>query len=247
MCITKTGCKPYWKMELHIHTSSSNDSLLTMIPLFLMCKLKNIDCIAITDHNVIANAKTFAPFFQKHGIRVVVGEEIMTTKGEIIGLFLEKQIPPKLSPEQTVQAIIEQGGIVYVPHPFETSRARTVLKTAELNELHEKIALMECHNGRNREISFSEQQNFLCEQLNIPKVIGSDAHTFFEIGRNYICIKPFFSPSEFMSNIFSAEHVKAPNIPFAHGVTKTVKVLKMIGKRDFDGLSRVIKKRCGKK
>lgn len=177
---------------------------------------------------------------------VIPGEEIMTKEGEIIGLFLEKEIPPWLTPEATVEAINMQGGLAYIPHPYDTTRDKTVLPIHIISSLRESIHMMECHNGRNRSKYFSNMQDGICEQFGIHKVVGSDAHTFFEIGRNFAWIEPFQSPDEFMRNVLTAEYIKAPGISFAHAETKIVKALKMISKGNLYGLFRAIQKRCSK-
>ena len=90
--------------------------------LLLILKLKKISTVAITDHNEIAGAIKYKDKFKKHHIELIVGEEIFTNKGEIIGLGLSKKIEPNLSPKETIKRIKEQNGIVYVPHPYDEKR-----------------------------------------------------------------------------------------------------------------------------
>jgi predicted metal-dependent phosphoesterase TrpH len=235
--------KEFWKMELHVHTVASHDSLLSKIPLLIACKIKKIDCIAITDHNTLTNALSYKPLFEKYGVRLIVGEEIMTTNGEIIGLFLNEHIAPKLSLNRTCSEIVSQGGLIYVPHPYDTTRSKTVLSNNSITAIQKSIHMMECHNGRNRDTLFSDIQESICNQLGVQKVVGSDAHTLFEIGRNYAWIKPFDSPTEFLENLSCVEWVKAPIILWPHTITKIFRALKMIMRGHFSGLLRAIKKR----
>ncbi|WP_217579010.1 PHP domain-containing protein, partial [Mesorhizobium sp. GbtcB19] len=93
----------------------------------LMLKLRKINVVAITDHDEIEGALKFKPFLEKHSIRVIIGEEIFSSKGEIIGLFINKKISPGKSPRDSMFEIKQQGGIVYIPQPYGEKRYKTVL------------------------------------------------------------------------------------------------------------------------
>ena len=95
------------KAEFHIHTRYSKDSILNKYFILIMCKIKGIKLLAITDHNEIKGALKYSKFLKKHNIDVIIGEEIMTNCGEIIGLFLTKRIEPNLSVEETINLIKE--------------------------------------------------------------------------------------------------------------------------------------------
>ena len=104
------------KADLHVHSEYSPDSESSLVDIIEHCTAKGINCIAITDHNEIAGAielKNIAPF------TVIVGEEILSSSGEIIGLFLTEHIPAQLSAEETIRRIKDQGGLVLIPHPFD--------------------------------------------------------------------------------------------------------------------------------
>ena len=111
-----------YKSEFHVHTRYSKDSILSYWLLLLILKIKKINTVAITDHNEVAGALKYKDKFKKHGIELIVGEEIFTNKGEIIGLGLTTKIEPDLSPKETIKQIKEQNGIVYVPHPYDEKR-----------------------------------------------------------------------------------------------------------------------------
>ncbi len=112
-----------FKVDLHTHSVASPDGGLTAQDYLQFLEKKDLQVIAITDHDTI----TFASDLQAQlGVRIIVGEEITTTEGEIIGLFLSKGIPPGLSPEETIHRIRRQNGLVYIPHPFETVRKSTL-------------------------------------------------------------------------------------------------------------------------
>ena len=111
------------KADLHIHSMHSPDSKTTAEQIVAQCQKAGIDCVAITDHNTIAGSlelKRIAPF------KVIVSSEIHTGEGEVIGYFLEKEIPKRLSAKETVRLIKEQGGLVCVPHPFDDLRGSAI-------------------------------------------------------------------------------------------------------------------------
>src|SRR5690606_3298386 len=97
-------------------------------------KVKKIDIVGITDHNEIKGAQEFKKFLEKFGIKVIVGEEIFSSKGEIIGLFLSEKIEPGMSPRDTMLEIKKQGGLVYIPHPYDEKRYKTVLAEEEIEK-----------------------------------------------------------------------------------------------------------------
>lgn len=235
-----------YKNEFHVHTIFSKDSMLTYPFLLLMLKLKKINCVAITDHNEIKGALKYKKRLSKHNIQVIVGEEIFTSDGEIIGLFLSKKIEPGLSAEETIKQIRKQDGIVYVPHPYDLKRIKTVLKPEVLEKVYKSVDFIEVHNGRNIKCEYSEMQKAIQKKYKINPIIGSDSHTFFEIGRNYILTNEPINHDNILLQIDKGEFVKNNCIKFAHTATKFVKLLKMIFRGDIDGIFRIIKKRCRK-
>lgn len=238
------------RLETHCHTKYSPDSLLSLTFLYLKCRLRKIKYIAITDHNSIIGALKFKKYCEKHGnkIFVIVGEEIMTQDGEIIGLFLEKEILEKLSCKETIKLIKKQNGIVYVPHPYDEKRAKTVLKEEKIKEFSKLIDCIECFNGRNISDYYELKQNEIAEKYNIAKIIGSDAHTVFEIGRNYIDVN--ISPNNttnFKTAIASSKFHKKKCLKFCHEITKFAKLIKLLKGGKFNEILRIINKRNRKK
>lgn len=238
------------KTELHVHTRFSNDSLLSLWIVKFICFFKKIDCVAICDHNTIDGALALKKQLKKSNISIIVGEEIFTSDGEIIGLFLKEKISPGLTAEETVLKIKEQCGLVYIPHPYDEKRHKTVLKKEAMLKIANYVDLIEIHNGRNIFLDFSKRQediaNLLFNRNHTAFVTGSDAHTFFEVGRNYM-VSNFYDPNnavEFKKNMICAENVNSDCIMLAHTVTRISRLLKMLLKGDMGGLFRIIFKKC---
>lgn len=234
------------KCEMHIHTKYSNDSFLNLTTLYLICKLKKIKCIAITDHNTIIGAKKFKDQYEKKGINVIIGEEIMTDSGEIVGLYLTKTIQKGLSLKTTIEEIKNQKGLIYVPHPYDEKRKHTVISIKNIEKYKKDIDFIECHNGRNFLQIFSMKQNEIAEKFSIHKIVGSDAHTILELGRNYMETIPFKNQEEFKLAISNARFSIKPCIRLSHKVTKIVKIIKLIIRGDIIGLFRTVNRRLRK-
>lgn len=132
-----------YKTDLHTHSGASADGGIRPEQYRQLLDSGRLDVMAITDHNRIDMAQAL---HKELGERIIVGEEITTTQGEIIGLFLKRPIQPNLPPLTTVQAIKEQGGIVYIPHPFEI--VRRGLSAMTLEAIAEYIDVVEVYNGR---------------------------------------------------------------------------------------------------
>lgn len=232
--------------EFHIHTRYSHDSILNSFFVLLMCKLKKINLLAITDHNEIIGAQKYKEKLSKHNIEVIVGEEIFTTEGEIIGLYLSHKIEPNLTPKETIDLIKKQGGYVYIPHPYDEKRYKTVLKYDEIIRNKENIDFIEVHNGRNIDESFSKRQNEISNELEeTVKIIGSDAHTFYELGRNFGTID--YTGKESLKNAVKEGMFKKKKcIKIAHLNTKIARIITLIEKGELYELFRVIKRKCKK-
>lgn len=233
------------KVEFHVHTRYSKDSILTYFFLLIMCKIRKIDCIAITDHNEISGAIRYKQKLEKHNIEVIVGEEIFTADGEIIGLYLNEKISADLTVYDTVKKIREQGALVYVPHPYDKKRVKTVLKPEALQSIVDKIDLIEIHNGRNIKAEYSDFQKQIAEENKLVGVVGSDAHTFYELGRNY-CLVSSTEKEQLVDSLKKGNFHIQQCIKLSHLNTKIARVIKMIGRRNFHELYRIINRKCKK-
>ncbi len=200
------------KADLHIHTRYSMDCQTPLETIISRCQELNITCIAIADHGTAEGAlemQKIAPF------KVIVAEEILTTHGEIMGMFLKETIPSGISPQEAIKRIRAQGGLVNIPHPFETIRG-SALKDAMIDEIAKDIDLMEVLNSRSPFRANTNKAKAFAAKHNIPGGAGSDAHTVFEIGNAYIEIPDFNTPEEFLKAIAKGKiHGKRSGI-FVH-------------------------------
>lgn len=235
-----------YKVLTHIHTKYSHDSLLPFFLLYNKCVECGIQYIAITEHNNIQGAKAFQAYCKKRGdrIKVILGEEILTTGGEIIGLYIHECIPAMRTPAETVKLIKEQGGLVYIPHPYDEKRYKTVLKERYISELKDQIDCIECYNGRNFSERYGIEQCRIAEKYGIPKVIGADAHTYFEVGRNYMEMDvPIDNKKAFLKALQSVSFFPSPCLSFCHILTRLDRIIQFVLKGDFCGLLRIIIKK----
>ncbi len=203
------------KADLHIHSNYSFDSSNTPEQIIERCKQIGINCIAIADHGTAEGGlklKSIAPF------PVIVAEEILTPDGEIMGMFLEKTIPTNIPVPEAVARIKEQGGLVCIPHPFDSlTRAGLGAKSAKMMEkIVEQIDVIEVLNARSPITSCSSMAYAFAERHNKARSAGSDAHTIMEIGNAYVEMAEFSTKREFLISLFDGKiHGKKAN-PFVH-------------------------------
>lgn len=169
-----------YKVDLHTHSTASHDGGVSKDGYRKAIETGTLDYIAITDHNTIDFAKDLQSTLGDH---IIVGEEIMTTIGEIVGLYLNETIPSGLSPEQTISEIRKQNGIVYIPHPFETIRKG--LHPQVLDEIVAEIDIIEVCNGRAFAQDRSKQTVVWAKINQKPGAASSDAHGFHGLGKTY--------------------------------------------------------------
>lgn len=172
-----------YKIDLHTHSVASPDGSLNEGDYRKMFDVGRLDCIAVTDHNTIAFAREL---HAKLGERIIVGEEVTTLDGEIIGLYLTKLVKPGMSAADTVAAIKEQGGLVCVPHPFETVRKGVSIMT--LNVIAEQVDIIEVRNGRAVFQNKSKQAEAWAAKHHVTGVASSDAHGWHGWGRTYAMV-----------------------------------------------------------
>jgi predicted metal-dependent phosphoesterase TrpH len=172
-----------YKIDLHSHSIISYDGGITEKEYIHLLDNKVIDVIAITDHNETKFAKELA---KKLGDKIIIGEEITSIDGEIIGLFLQETIPQGLSAKQTATQIHEQGGLVYIPHPFEIFRHG--LQTDVLEKIQSEIDIIEVFNARAKWRGKSSAALKFAHKYNILGAASSDAHGEKGIGTSFSII-----------------------------------------------------------
>lgn len=204
-------------IDFHVHSNFSYDGYLPLDKLDEACSQRKITTIAITDHNEIKGAMEGAKLFNtgKFRTRIIVGEEVKTTQGEIIGLFLKECVPPDMSLADTIKAIRDQGGLVYLNHPFGYGRRAAKLSLDNLDGLWGMIDIVEIFNGRN----WNRRANDLAKELalkhNKPGAVGTDAHSPWEVGRSFVSMEDFDGLETFLVALRHATYICSP-CPFAY-------------------------------
>jgi len=189
------------------------------------CVETYLDCVAVTDHNTIAGAlevQRLASF------EVIIGEEIKSEGGEIIGLFLKESIPRGLSSLETVQRIKDQGGLVSVPHPFDHFR-RSVIQRDALDEILPYVDIVESFNARNTlQMDNRKALELACNHSILMSAV-SDSHTLFEVGRTYMEMPDFDGTSSgFKRSLSKANLIERQVTPLIHFLTTLTKSRKRL-------------------
>lgn len=183
-----------FRADFHIHSRYSMDCNTSLEQIIRSCQEKNINCIALADHGAIEGAlkmKSIAPFY------VIVSEEILTTEGEIMGMFLQDLVPSGLSMEESIHRIKEQGGLLCAQHPFDKFRA-DALKAEVMDKIADQIDVVEIFNARNPLMRSSKQARIFAEEHHLPGTAGSDAHAAYEIGNAYVELPEFEGRGDFI-------------------------------------------------
>jgi len=167
------------KLELHIHSTFSLDSMVRPVEIVKIAKSRGIKALAITDHNEIGGALEAKKLAGDLGVEIIIGEELATDNGDIIGLFLKEKIIER-DALIAIDKIHAQGGIAVLPHPFRSHDLT--------DEIVEKVDAIEVYNARNRE-ELNQQAIELAQKHHKPMIAGSDAHFAEEIGRAVTIIK----------------------------------------------------------
>ena len=178
--------------EFHCHTSASKDSLTSPQKLVDTCRRKGIGRVIVTDHNTIAGARAAQKL--DPGL-VILGEEILTTKGEILAAYVTEEIPPFLSPQETIRRLKDQGAFISVSHPFDRLR-KGGWGEDDLLEIIPYVDAIEVYNSRCMNPKFNREAKAFAEKHNILGTVGSDAHAAFELGRSLLLLDRFDSPDE---------------------------------------------------
>jgi predicted metal-dependent phosphoesterase TrpH len=189
------------RVDCHLHTVASGDSVLTLEELAERAGQAGLDAVCVTDHNVTQAAVAAAG--RDLGVRVIVGEEIRTPDGDVIGLFLTERIPYVLPLAEVIGLIRGQGGLVYVPHPFDAGRSSLggVLPGLCAAGL---VDVVEVFNAKTEDQALNQRAARLAREFSLPGGAGSDAHDAQGVGAAYLDMPGFDGPASFLAGLADA-------------------------------------------
>lgn len=190
------------KTVFHVHTDYSHDSNNCVDGLLAEGRARGVGCLTITDHDSIEGARAAAARAHS-GVQVIVGEEISTTQGHLIGLFLHEHIEPGQSPRKTAELIKRQGGLVVVPHPFNRlfgcSLREAVYDILDLTDI------IEVSNSQNLLPFPNMKARDLARRCGLPMLAGVDVHHPGYLDSCYQLLPPFKGPAEFLNSVRQAQ------------------------------------------
>jgi hypothetical protein len=197
--------RPFIHVDLHMHTDHSPDCATPVDTLLDTAKKVGLDAIAITDHNEVSGALEARE--RADGIKVIVAEEVKTAdQGEVIGLFIEEKIPRGLTLQETIAEIRRQGGLVYVPHPFD--RMHAVPDYEHMLAVVSDIDAIEVFNPRVAFSAFNEEAARFAAKYRVVAGAGSDSHVAQGLGSVKIRMRDFDGPEEFLESLRDADIVR---------------------------------------
>jgi hypothetical protein len=203
----RLASRPLIDVDLHMHTDHSYDCATPAEVLLAEARARGLGAIAVTDHNEISGAQEARA--KADGVKVIVGEEVKTAdQGEVIGLFIEEKIPRGMSLQETIDEIKRQGGLVYVPHPFD--RMHSVPDYEHLLTVLDDVDAIEVFNPRVAITEFNEEAVRFAAKYRIPAGAGSDAHVPQGLGSVRIRMRDFDGPEEFLESLRDADIIRNP-------------------------------------
>jgi predicted metal-dependent phosphoesterase TrpH len=192
-----------------MHTSWSHDCQMPVEDLLDHAEAEGLGAIAVTDHNVFGGAQEAVELARGRDLIVIPGEEIKTDgQGEVIGLFLREEIPRGMSFADTVAAIKGQGGVVYLPHPFD--RMHSIPEPATLRRHLADIDVFEVYNARLLFEAYNDEALRFARKYNLTFGAGSDAHVLQGVGTGALRMRAFDGPEEFLLSLQSAQVLRRP-------------------------------------
>jgi predicted metal-dependent phosphoesterase TrpH len=196
-------------VDLHTHTSATHDCRVPPALLLEHAEAEALGAIAVTDHNVFSGAREVVERARGRDIVVIPGEEVKTdTQGEVIGLFLREEIPRGMSFGDTITAVKEQGGVVYIPHPFD--RMHAIPDPATLHRHLGEIDVFEVYNARLLFETYNDEALRFARKYNLTMGAGSDAHVLQGLGTGALRMRSFGGPEEFLLSLRTAEILRRP-------------------------------------
>lgn len=202
----------YERVDFHVHTIYSKDSLTDIDTLLTTCRRKRIDRLVITDHNSIAGGRAAYALDPQ---RIIIGEEIQTSAGELLGIFVQEWIPPDLTPMATIQLLRAQGAFISVSHPFDRLRGGA-WQLNDLLKIVDQVDAIEIFNARCLLPGYNHQAQIFAQQHALAGTVGSDAHAPFEIGRATLWMEHFNNPEQLKVSIRNAQANTRLSGPWVH-------------------------------
>lgn len=204
------AARPLIDVDLHMHTDHSGDCATPVEVLMASARDRGLGAIAVTDHNEVSGALEAREKAASFGVKVIVGEEVKTAgQGEVIGLFIEEKIPRGLSLPETIAEIRRQGGLVYVPHPFD--RMHAVPDYEHLLPNLDEIDALEVFNPRVAISAFNDEAARFAAKYRIVAGAGSDSHVAQGLGSVRIRMRDFDGPQEFLQSLRDADILTRPS------------------------------------
>ena len=194
--------------DLHVHTEHSHDCSIPAADLLDYAESQGLGAIAVTDHNVFSGALEAVELARGRTLRVIPGEEVKTDRGEVIGLFLSAPIEQGMSMAETIAAIRGQGGLVYLPHPFD--RLHTIPDAPTLHRHLAEIDVFEVYNARLLFEGYNDEALRFARKYNLTMGAGSDAHVLQGVGTGLVRMRDFETPQEFLLSLRTAEVLRRP-------------------------------------
>ncbi|MCU0496222.1 MAG: PHP domain-containing protein [Anaerolineae bacterium] len=215
-----------WKVDLHSHTRWSLDCVTKFERVIQLCERRGIQRIAITDHNTADGAlamQKLAPDL------VIVGEEIMTTQGELLAYFVKESVPEGLTPQETIQRLRDQGAVISVAHPFDRLR-KGAWEEADLLRIVELVDAIEIFNARCAFPEDNTRAKAFAQAHQRLGTAGSDGHTPPEYGNGYLLMRPFENdPEDFLEALRDAQQGGQLSSWWVHLASKAAKWSKKLG------------------
>ena len=200
------------KVEFHCHTLYSKDSLVSLQALHGVALRERLDRIVITDHNAIRGAVKAHDLDPVH---FIIGEEIMTCQGELLGIFMQELIPPGLTARETIRLLRDQGAFITVAHPFDTLRAGH-WKVPDLLDIIDSVDAIEVFNSRSMRPLANKLARDFARDHNLLTTVGSDAHSTSELGTATLSLPVFSDTPTLRQALSSAQPLTRSSPPWVH-------------------------------
>ncbi len=210
------------RVELHCHTSYSKDCLTAPRTLVEARRRKGLDWVVVTDHNSIEGAR-IAHELDPEG--AIVGEEIMTTRGELLAAYVSKEIPAGLAPREAIERLRDQDSFISVSHPFDAAR-KGAWRLDDLLDIAPLVDAIEVFNSRCMVRSANSRSLEFARQHSLAGTVGSDAHTVFELGRSTMLLEPFSDAASLRTRVRSGVSEVRWSAPWIHLTSRYARLSK---------------------